>query len=367
MLKKEQFSYDDFNGVDLAHDTFLRANLDQFTMVFTIPQSSSSDKAIADCESFINTLVTSSLLSGYKDYYKGGSLTAYNQVSTVEYTNGAVKIGYHDKKLNSGLCVMFSGDGLTDVCDSNELTTYQVFQKLYSIGSAYKFIGHLSRCDIALDEFNQKMTVDMLSKRLDDKRPINRRVIIKDYRNFTNRSKVDSISNGGTFNTIYIGSQKDSFLRVYNKQYEQLTHNGEYSQLAKSVSSWIRFEYVLRKDYARLLSDSLLKIEDNSTFSALLINTVVNRYSFYYKDKKLPITNLMIRSANVDTGVMFAPRSRSKNKKLDQRIAYFTSLMSGMPQLASDVISNGNDEAIVDLFNSILESGSSNVRVRLDD
>jgi hypothetical protein len=133
------------------------------------------------------------------------------------------------------------------------------------------------------------------------------------------------------------------------------------------VSSWIRFEYVLRKDYARLLSDSLLKIEDNSTFSALLINTVVNRYSFYYKDKKLPITNLMIRSANVDTGVMFAPRSRSKNKKLDQRIAYFTSLMSGMPQLASDVISNGNDEAIVDLFNSILESGSSNVRVRLDD
>jgi len=361
-----QFSYDDFTGIDLTHDVFLRANIDQFTMVFTIPQSNSLDKTNLACDTFVKSLVNSELFSGYRNYYLGGSMTAYNQVSTLEYTNGSIKIGYNSNNIQSGLCVMFSGDGLTDICNIKELTTYQVYQELYTIGSTFDFLGHLSRCDIALDEFNQKMTVDVLARRLDDKRPIDRRVVIKDYRNFTNQSSVDSISNGGTFNTIYVGSQSESFLRIYNKQYEQLISIGEYSQLAKSVSSWIRFEYVLRKDYARLLSKSLLGIEDNATFTALLINTVLNKYKFYYKDKKIPFTNLMERSSAIDTGVMFSPRSRSKNKRLDQRVAYFTSLSSGMPQLADDLALNGDDMSVVELFNRILENGSSGLRVKLD-
>lgn len=366
MLKSGQFLYDDFNGIDLTHDVFLRANIDQFTMVYTIPQSDNLDKANLACDTFIKILVSSELFSGYSNYYLGGAMIAYDQVRTLEYTNGSIKIGYNSNKIQSGLCIMFSGDGLTDICNAKKLTTYQVYQKLYSIGSAHDFIGHLSRCDIALDEFNQKMTVDVLAKRLDDKRPIDRRVVIKDYRNFTNRSNVDSINNGGTFNTIYVGSQKGSFLRIYNKQYEQLMSTGEYSQLAKSVGSWIRFEYVLRKDYAKLLSKSLLEIEDNATFTALLINTVLNKYRFYYKGRKLPFTNLMERSSALDTGVMFSPRSRSKNKRLDQRVAYFTSLASGMPQLANDLALTGDGISVVELFNKILENGSSNLRVRLD-
>ena len=366
MQNDVQFFYDDFTGLDLKHDVFLRANIDQFTMVFTIPQSSDLDKSKKACEIFIKDLVNSRVFSGYTEYYSGGAMTAYNQVSTLEYTNGSVKIGFNSNNLQSGLCIMFSGDGLTDICNAKRLTTYQVYQELYSIGSVYGFIGHLSRCDIAIDEFNQKLTVDTLAKRLDDKRSIDRRVVIKDYRNFTNQSKIDSISNGGTFNTIYIGSQSESFLRIYNKQYEQLISTGEYSQLARSVGSWIRFEYVLRKNYARLFSQSLLNVKDNATFTALLINTVLNKYSFYYKDKRLPFTNLMIRSAVIDTGVMFSPRSRSKNKSLDQRVAYFTSSLSGMPQLVEDVALNGNDSDVVKLFNSILESGSSSLRVKLD-
>lgn len=318
----------------------LQTNLDQFTMVFLRENYTNWNN---DCEEFKQDLLQNSLLSLADEILNYGKLQAYNKVITLRFNGNDVKLGYNDSEPQLGFCISFTAMAFKSLLKGLNLTAYNVYQDLYKIGLDFKYKAHLSRVDIAVDMFNQDFTVHEIARKLNSNM-----TIVKDYRDRKNNSKISCIVNDSVINTVYIGSQTKSFLRIYNKQQEQIDNHGSYLSLANSVDNWTRFEYVLRSTYARGFSEKLLQIRDDRSFNSLLLQTMTDRYRFTTrKGNLLGFSKLMLDEIHTVTPVLFAPKTRLNNHDLTKRGDYYKSSKSGLIRYIHDLADNqGTTEAI---------------------
>lgn len=317
----------------------LQVNIDQFTVVFLKPNSGNWE---SDCEDLKEDLLDNSLLAFRDEIDTYGKLVAYNNVITLKVNGSDIKLGYNTESPNHGFCISFTSMAFRSLLQGLNLTAYSVYQDLYKIGLDNGYTAHLSRADLAIDLFNKDFTVDNIASRLDRKT-----IIIRDYRDRKNNSNISTISNNSITNTIYVGSHKKSFLRVYNKKQEQIDNQGSYLSLANSVDNWTRFEYVLRGNYCRGFAEKLLQVRDDVAFNSLILQTMTDRYRFTTpKGRLLSFSRLMLDNINVSTPVIFAPKTRLNNHDLIKRGDYYKSPKSGLIRFLRDLTDEqGKEEA----------------------
>lgn len=334
--------------------TGLQTNIDQFTLVFLKENYANWTN---DCSELKQELLTNSLLAMNDETFEFGRLQGYNTVTTLRFNGNETKIGFHTENPKVGVCVSFTAMAFKSLLQGLDITAYKVYQDLYKIGSDYGYTVHLSRVDVAADLFNQSFVVNDIAKRIS-----RRTALIKDYRGRKNNSGIEYYSTESTTNTIYIGSKKKSYLRIYNKQQEQWDNHGSYLSLANSVENWTRFEYVLRGAYSRQFSEKLLQIRDNRSFNSLLLQTITDRYRFISpKGNILGFSKLMLNGIKDVTPSLFAPKTRLNNHDLVKRADYYKSPNSGLIRLVKDLNNNqGTDNAKEFLNELILLSGMDN-------
>lgn len=331
--------------------TGLQTNIDQFTLVFLKENYANWTN---DCSELKQELLTNSLLAMNDETFEFGRLQGYNTVTTLRFNGNEAKIGFHTENPKVGVCVSFTAMAFKSLLQGLDITAYKVYQDLYNLGSDYGYTVHLSRVDVAVDLFNQSYVVNDIAKRIS-----RHTALIKDYRGHKNNSGIEYLSTESTTNTIYIGSKKKSFLRIYNKQQEQVDNQGSYLSLANSVNNWTRFEYVLRGAYSRGFSERLLQIRNDRSFNSLLLQTITDRYRFISpKGNILGFSKLMMEGIHTHTPVLFAPKTRLNNHDLVKRADYYKSPNSGLIRLVKDLKNNqGTDNAKEFLNELILLSG----------
>jgi hypothetical protein len=85
--------------------------------------------------------------------------------------------------------------------------------------------------------------------------------------------------------TIYVGSYKsNSRLRIYDKKQEQIVHKGSKLEKALNCKGWVRFEAVMRNEYAHQLSSELMKIQTDDEFANLIAHAIAQKYRFMEVD-----------------------------------------------------------------------------------
>ena len=338
----------------------LQVNIDQFTVVFQKENYVNWD---IDCQEFEQHLLDNSLLSLHDEILDFGKLQGYNKVIKLRFNGNDVKLGYNVSQPSLGFCIHFDAMAFKSLLQGLDITAYKVYQDLCKFGLDYGYKAHLSRVDVAADLFNQSYVVNDIAKRIS-----RQTILIKDYRGRENNSKIEYHGNESTTNTIYIGSRKKSFLRVYNKQREQLDNHGSYLSLANSVENWTRFEYEIRSPYSRQFSEKLLQIRDDRSFNSLLLQTITDRYRFISpKGNILGFTKLMLNGIKDVTPTIFAPKTRLNNHDLVKRGDYYKSPKSGLIRFLEDSNNKQGTDSAKEFLNELILLSGMNDKLKIVD
>lgn len=170
----------------------------------------------------------------YMDYGR------YNYRSSAKY--GAITLLYNGRFQSMGICLELTGQGCAELVQltKNESIFFTI------ISSKVPEQINLTRIDIAADDFNSILDIDLIAYKT-QKGEIRTRMMKK--------SEIKGLADTDG-HTVYIGSESsNSRVRIYDKQ----------AQL-RTTYPWVRVEMVLRKDNAKRYQELVLEtIERDSS------------------------------------------------------------------------------------------------------
>jgi len=232
---------------------------------------------------------------------------------------------YHDAFHKMGVAIRFSAKAWTYYQEQyinhfgKYIEAYEVLKKLRN-RLALNTV-RFSRIDVFADYINEEIAVDDIHKLLEEKE-----IEIRFATGRKNPSTYSAISNNGIVNTIYIGSHKKknikTFLRIYNKKFEQIQNKGVSYKEAIVCRDWVRFENVIRGKYAHQVSEEMARLNSRDEQSSFLAELILNKYSFYKKESE-ELTNFSRLLKNVVSAETFYYTERKyKDHSLEQSFYY---------------------------------------------
>lgn len=205
--------------------------------------------------------------AGYKVAYKYGNQPFYFAVA------------YHPIHCKMGVLVKFSGHSWAVYCAEGEMNVKRFLQATKS--EAYN--QRLSRIDFTIDYQNWDMTVDDIYQKL-----VDNRLEIRNHSERKNNSEITGYEVDGEASTFYVGSKRTGtrlFMRVYNKQAEQIVKKGFRLEEALNTKTWVRFEAVFKGDYAHQLTEIIDNIEEKD-IPNLIVDKFTEKFLFYNNEKE---------------------------------------------------------------------------------
>lgn len=204
---------------------------------------------------------------------------------TVAYHYGAhnfyLALAYHPDHARMGIVVKLSAQALDYYTEHSGMKLYQLLQ----IAKDDSYTMRLSRVDLTADYIDEAIDVtaiyhglnahsigiyDRYEGRAPDEPIYKRRNL--EYRGFCVADTVP---------TIYIGTVKsDVQLRIYDKKREQLERKGTKMAKAIACTDWVRWECILKSDYAHQFTDALSLITSDIEFGNLIASVIVQKFRF---------------------------------------------------------------------------------------
>lgn len=218
----------------------------------------------------------------------------YTECLTYEDILHTFAICWHTDYCDMGICIKFSAHA------------YAVYKREYEkkYGTAIfcmdlikmiqdeKYVTRISRIDLVADYFNYPcenvenlLTVNEIYNKYK-----NGNYLIVNYKGKNFRYLYSGIEKNGKMETFYIGSKKKNtkgFLRIYDKKIEQIQTKGYLYEQALQCQSWIRFEVVLKREYAHEITEIMLcKINDKQDLQKAIAKFITDKYRFFDSDNK---------------------------------------------------------------------------------
>lgn len=282
----------------------IKISVDEFTLVLQVSESG-KHKYMAKYKDWPKTA-----LALIDDFAKLADLEAIfgkmrKETNTPQGYNFAYSFGendfyfaiaFHMTNMDMGVIVKFSAKALSYYLSANDINAID-FIKLVQC-DYYK--TRFSRLDIAVDYIEENINLNKLYTDLSNQELIVKyRCVSKNgnlyYRN--DASKIKGYVNGSEIETIYLGkSNRNRFLRIYNKKVEQISNNGIYYSYALNVKSWIRFEAVFLGKNAHEITKIFLDASSDN-YIEVISGIFLDKYRFYDKSDNLKeITKLIIKN-----------------------------------------------------------------------
>lgn len=243
----------------------------------------------------------------------------YNCAYKYGYHDFYFAIAYNDANHKQGIIMKYSAKSLAYYIEKSGMLPYEIFQKLES--DIYDV--DLTRIDITVDYIDLGIELNELYKGLVDESIIiymtgaRKKVSKRKY-----KPEIKGFYVGDKIGTIYVGSSRsDRQLRVYDKKQEQIDTKGINLKKAIHCQSWVRFEAVFKKDFAKQITKYLLKVSSEVEYLDLLMSVFLQKYSFYDTNHELLYITKSLTEYTLDDKVKLKSYN-AKNNDLENSIRY---------------------------------------------
>ena len=201
---------------------------------------------------------------------------------------GDVLVGYHKQHEYMGIIVQLSGDACRSyrggfVDDDKRVPELVLIKTLKQIATDNDYMCAPTRVDIALDEYDGACTVPQyIDEYYIKPKAEGRKPYIYTYRERANVTyglanvTTSTIMSEGA--TLYVGSPKSACrLRIYDKLAERKNAD---AVAPLNVDSWVRYELVLKKEYARAMGDVFaeMRVDDDKCYMRYLASILGTKY-----------------------------------------------------------------------------------------
>ncbi|MCA9765312.1 MAG: replication initiation factor domain-containing protein [Carnobacterium sp.] len=270
-------------------------------------------------------------------------------------------LAYHADYPKMGVVCKFSAYAWAEFC--------RLFQQKYDLEiyihdflkkvQSENYTSRLSRIDLFADYFNSGLEVNTIYKELTAEP---KKLVIRDYRGWSNFSKMSAIENDKVVSTFYVGSKRanvNTLLRVYDKKLEQNQTYGFRLNEAKKCNDWVRFEVVYKGNYAHQMTNLLLNsIETPDDYQSLIANKILEKFTFYDSDtEQLTFySNELTKVVNNEFSALKSSPSRDNN--LMRSIDYLTN-SSGLNPTIYKINNIWGEHAVLLFFNYLYKYYSS--------
>lgn len=265
---------------------------------------------------------------------------------------------YHPYHVNMGIAIKFSAQSLAYYLEKSKLTVYEFLQKV----SDDRHVFRLSRCDLTADYIDDGIDLTKVYQDLiDDNVGVFRESISKTNGTVSLRQykpKLDAIVKDGDVETIYLGAPKSNvMMRIYNKKTEVLAHHGAQYDTAISCADWVRFEMILRHEYAAQFGNALLQVQNNDAYADLIASAIIQKFQFKRIDEAFFGENTVYTQMIMDAIkrrdlILTAPQSRRFD--LGRNIQYMMN-GSGMLPTLQKIYAIWGDDALDNMLSYIRE------------
>lgn len=220
-------------------------------------------------------------------------------------------ISWHESHPNMGVCIKFSAWAWAAYQENFEHMDIRAF--LHMVQDEL-YTTRLSRIDLTADYKNYlDISPDSLYRQIND----GECAIVNDKGRSTIK-KLKGLSENGIYQTFYAGAQSGkspAFLRVYDKRLEQLRTMGFRYDEAMNCTSWLRFEVVVRHDYAHQTTELLMN-DRETPIQVLIASLILSKYRFLDTETGafLDITSDLFDIVNGTYAVkLYSPRVKDNN------------------------------------------------------
>ena len=249
--------------------------------------------------------------------HPAGNQTSYS-IEKIPYF---LRLAYHEAFPTMGIIIKFSASALDYYRQTHKKETNQEIDisDILQILENKNWDVHLSRIDFVADYLNYNFNVNELYQKIK-----NQNIIVRNQNKIRQSFNLEGLEKNGMVSTFYVGSRRknvSTFLRVYDKKTEQFEKNGLKLHIAKDLDSWIRFEAVFKKDYARQISKILKKINSKEELHKLIANKILEKFCFIDSSTH-ELTNFSHDLLKLDSNFPALISINSRNNALSASIMY---------------------------------------------
>ena len=204
----------------------------------------------------------------------------YQTSYSIEKIPYFLRLAYHEGFPTMGVIIKFSASALDYYRQNYKKRTNQEIDisDILQLLENKHWDVHLSRIDFVADYLNYSLNVNDLYQKAK-----NQDIIVRNQNKIRQNFNLEALEKNSIVSTFYIGSRRknvSTFLRIYDKKTEQFETNGLKLHIAKDLESWIRFEAVFKKDYARQISEIMKKINSKEELHELIANKILEKFCF---------------------------------------------------------------------------------------
>lgn len=277
---------------------------------------------------------------------------------------GDVLVGYHKQHEYMGIIVQLSGDacrayrgGFSD--DDKRVPELVLVKTLKQIATDNDYMCAPTRVDIALDEYDGACTVPQyideyyIKPKAEERKPY-----IYTYREranvtygLANVSTSTIMSEGAT---LYVGSPKSACrLRIYDKLAERKSAD---AVAPLNVDSWVRYELVLKKEYARAMGDVFaeMAVDDDKRYMRYLASILGTKYVLCLDEDGLRKQYVMQYLNDVADGIRTI--LKSDDRRTSTLVTSYSHIVgkSGLVGLAQKMVAIHDDKDAHALVDALL-------------
>lgn len=245
----------------------------------------------------------------------------YQTSYSIEKIPYFLRLAYHEAFPTMGIIIKFSASALDYYRQNHKKETNQEIDisDILQILENKNWDVHLSRIDFVADYLNYNFNVNELYQKIK-----NQNIIVRNQNKIRQSFNLEGLEKNGMVSTFYVGSRRknvSTFLRVYDKKTEQFEKNGLKLHIAKDLDSWIRFEAVFKKDYARQISKILKKINSKEELHKLIANKILEKFCFIDSSTH-ELTNFSHDLLKLESNFPALISRNSRNNALSASIMY---------------------------------------------
>ena len=245
----------------------------------------------------------------------------YQTSYSIEKIPYFLRLAYHEAFPTMGIIIKFSASALDYYRQNYKKRRNQEIDipEILQILKHENWDVHISRIDFVADYLNYNFSVNELYQKIK-----NQDIIVRNKNKIQQNFNLEGLEKNGVVNTFYVGSRRknvSTFLRIYDKKTEQFETNGLKLHIAKDLDSWIRFEVVFKKDYARQISESMKKINSKGKLNELIANKILEKFCFIDSSTH-ELTNFSHDLMKLENNFPSLISRNSRNNSLSASIMY---------------------------------------------
>lgn len=277
---------------------------------------------------------------------------------------GDVLVGYHSRYEYMGVMVQLSGDACRAYRDAfadddKRVPELVLIKTLKQIATDNDYMCAPTRVDIALDEYDGACTVPQyIDEYYIKPKAENRKPYIYTYRERANVTyglanvTTSTIMSEGA--TLYVGSPKSACrLRIYDKLAERKSAD---AVAPLDVDSWVRYELVLKKEYARAMGDVFVEmaVDDDKRYMRYLASILGTKYVLCLDEDGLRKQYVMQYLNDVADGIKTI--LKADDRRTSTLVTSYSHIVgkSGLIGLAQKMVSIHDDKDAGELVDALL-------------